>query len=127
MLFFLMMCHFPEFVTCKIKYHFLQMPRHLWKLQAFPELPRHFRKCLISSIACDSYNTNINDNKLRITKKVYLLLSESIAVFCSDIVLTHKRFEKGIVKSLKFVVVVVINCNYLCWLVKGKKISPVSS
>jgi len=29
------------------------MPRQLMKIQAFLELPRHFRKCQISSNACD--------------------------------------------------------------------------
>jgi len=29
------------------------MPRQLRELQAFPELPRHFRKCRISANACD--------------------------------------------------------------------------
>ncbi len=29
------------------------MPRQLRKLQAFPEMPSHLRKCLISAIACD--------------------------------------------------------------------------
>ena len=32
------------------------MPRQLRKLQAFPEMPRDFRKCLISAIPCDIYN-----------------------------------------------------------------------
>jgi hypothetical protein len=31
------------------------MPRQLRELQAFPELPRHFWKCLISANACDIY------------------------------------------------------------------------
>ena len=31
------------------------MPRQLRKIQAFPELPRHFRKCLISANPCDTY------------------------------------------------------------------------
>jgi hypothetical protein len=31
------------------------MPRQLRKLQSFPEMTRHFRKCLISAIACDIY------------------------------------------------------------------------
>ena len=29
---------------------------HLQKVQAFPQLPRHFRKCLISAIPCDIYS-----------------------------------------------------------------------
>ena len=29
------------------------MPRQLRKVQAFPEMPRDFRKCLISAIPCD--------------------------------------------------------------------------
>ena len=33
------------------------MPRQLRKLQAFPEMPRHFRKCLISAIPCDIYTS----------------------------------------------------------------------
>jgi len=32
------------------------MPRQLRKVQAFPEMPRDFRKCLISAIPCDIYN-----------------------------------------------------------------------
>jgi len=31
------------------------MPRQLREVQAFPELPRHFRKCRISANACDMY------------------------------------------------------------------------
>ena len=31
------------------------MPRQLRKVQAFPEMPRDFRKCLISAIPCDIY------------------------------------------------------------------------
>ncbi len=31
------------------------MPRQLRKLQTFPEMTRHFRKCVISAIACDIY------------------------------------------------------------------------
>ncbi len=37
------------------------MPGQLWKPQAFPELPRHFRKCQISANAYDIY-TGINTN-----------------------------------------------------------------
>ncbi len=39
------------------------MPRQLRKLQAFPEMPSHFRKCVISAIACDIYFINTNYKK----------------------------------------------------------------
>ena len=41
-------CQLKLFCVC----FFLQFSRHLWKLQAFPEFPRHFQKCLIPTIAC---------------------------------------------------------------------------
>jgi hypothetical protein len=53
--FILIICGFPEFEHCQFLIHFLQMPRQLGKLQAFPEMPRDFRKCLISAIPCDIY------------------------------------------------------------------------
>ncbi len=31
------------------------MPSQLWKFQAFPEMPSHFWKCVISAIACNIY------------------------------------------------------------------------
>jgi len=49
-------CLFPEFQCCKLNttnFLLLQLPRQLRKHQAFPELPRHFRKCRISANACD--------------------------------------------------------------------------
>ncbi len=45
------------------------MPRQLRKLQAFPEMTRHFRKCVISAIACD-----INSTKKYIIYKFALSL-----------------------------------------------------
>jgi len=47
------------------------MPRQLRKLQAFPEMTRHFRKCVISAIACDIYNCENQpaQNKNKVKKK----------------------------------------------------------
>jgi len=49
------LCLFPDFECSKLNILFLELPRQLRKIQAFPELPRHFRKCLISANACDIY------------------------------------------------------------------------
>ncbi len=49
------------------------MPRQLRKLQAFPEMTRHFRNCVISAIACDTYTANFKQKvaNVLIVKKTF--------------------------------------------------------
>jgi hypothetical protein len=49
----MLLCCLSEFEHYNYEIIFLETPGQLRKLQALPELPRHFRKCLISAIACD--------------------------------------------------------------------------
>ena len=57
------------------------MPRQLRKLQEFPELPRHFRKCLISAIPCNRYMSVTYSD---------LILSEIMSRYWTNLI--HQNF-----------------------------------
>ncbi len=48
---------FPRILTFKFLIDFLKMTMQLKKVQAFPEMPSHFQKCVISAIACNICST----------------------------------------------------------------------
>ncbi len=56
------------------------MPSQLQKFQAFPEMPSHFRKCVISAIACDKYMSNKS-----VFSKLKLIFSFGNHVFTTKI------------------------------------------
>ena len=54
------------------------MPRQFQKLQAFPEMPRDFWKCLISAIPCNIYtckNMTLNHKTIFIMKRFPLVVT----------------------------------------------------
>ena len=83
------------------------MPRQLWKLQAFPELPRHLRKCLISAIPCDIYTGYYGPQISRKKAQITLILRKSLTPLQKN----TKRYALNKI----FLQMQVLNCDTILW------------